>query len=292
MPLFHLGELRAFLEQHGLQAKKSLSQNFLVDGSALNRILDTADVHKGDLVVEIGPGPGTLTEGLLKRDARVLAVEKDRHLASLVPRLDPTGLLLDVVEGDALDFPYAIELAKRLPPGQRAKVVANLPYQAATALILQLLPQATLFSSIVVMVQEEVARRLTALPGGKDYGSLSLFTRFHSTPRYGFLVPSASFYPRPKVESAIVCFDLHPAASLVDEGLMFSIIRQAFNYRRKMLRGSLRSMYDKNLLEQAFAKSGFTGQERPEQLDLKDFEKLTAALGPPNEANAQKSSDR
>lgn len=284
MPLFHLGELRAFLEQHGLQAKKSLSQNFLIDGSTLNRILDTADIHEGDWVVEIGPGPGTLTEGLLKRGAHILAIEKDRLLAGLLPRLDPKGTLLEVIEGDALQFPYEQKLPERLRAGQKAKVVANLPYQAATALVLQLLPHHTLFSSIVVMVQEEVARRFTALPGGKDYGSLSLYSRFHSTPRYGFLVPSSAFYPRPKVESAIISFDLHPAVSSVDEGLLFGVIRQAFNYRRKMLRSSLRQMYGKEPLEKAFEACKFTGQERPEQLDLQAFEKLAAALGPPDEA--------
>jgi 16S rRNA (adenine1518-N6/adenine1519-N6)-dimethyltransferase len=274
MAMYKPSELRQFLDGLGIHPKKSLSQNFLIDGNIINKIVKAADVQPGDLVVEIGSGPGSLTEALLKAGARVIAVEKDNLLAKELERLGSQPQL-EVHCEDIMTFPLADTLARE---GKKAKVIANLPYHLTTPIISLLVGMRDKISSIVVMVQEEVARRFIALPGTPDYGSYSLFLRFYTNPRYAFTVSRNCFYPVPNVESAVVRLDLKEPPAVKDEERFFLMTRTAFKQRRKAMRGSLREIYTPESMMNALATIGKGPLTRPEELSLEEFLELHKKL--------------
>jgi 16S rRNA (adenine1518-N6/adenine1519-N6)-dimethyltransferase len=265
MALYKPSALRAFLEEIGASPKKSLSQNFLIDGNIIRKIVTLASVQPGDSVLEIGPGPGVLTEELLARGAHVLAVEKDRKFAAALPRLQTPDHRLTVIEGDILEQ----DLSKLLKP--KTKLVANLPYQITTPILTAFLPKREFFESITVMVQKEVAARFSALPGTKDYSSITLFVQFYSQPEYGFTVEPTCFYPPPRVKSAVVKFTLREPPPVSSEEAFFALTRRAFQQRRKMVRTSLKNTYDLASIERGLEKIGKGLQVRPENLSLADF---------------------
>lgn len=278
MPIYKPSELRQFLESLGISPKKSLSQNFLVDRNILKKIVSLADVHPGDVVLEVGPGPGSLTEILLEAGASVIAVEKDEVLAGALQRLQGNESKLEVYCEDILAFPIESCLAKNLKEGQKAKVIANLPYHVATPILTKLVELNTLISSLVIMVQEEVARRFTALPGNKAYGSLTVFLNFYCRPRYGFTVSPNCFYPPPKIHSAVVVLDLHRPPFVSDPGRFFQLTQTAFEHRRKMLRSSLRNLYDPIQVTEALSSLKINPLARPEDLSLNEFLRLFEGL--------------
>lgn len=261
-----------FLESVGVAPKKSMSQNFLIDGNITRKIVKTAQVVPGDVVLEIGPGPGSLTEELLLRGATVIAVEKDYKLAEALQRLDPSGKRLIIFKDDILKWPLEKELPKYLGEGQKAKVIANLPYHITTPILTHLVPLNSLIDTIVVMVQDEVARRFTAEAGSSEYGSITLFLSFWSAVHYAFKVGRSCFYPVPKVDSAIVTFRPAEPPYAIDPTRFFEVTRRAFEQRRKMLRSSLRDLCP-NIAE-ALAEAGLPDTVRPEELSLQDFVKL------------------
>jgi 16S rRNA (adenine1518-N6/adenine1519-N6)-dimethyltransferase len=274
MPLYKPTELLEFLESVGVKPKKSMSQNFLIDGNITRKIVKTADVQKGDVVLEIGPGPGSLTEELLLQGAKVLAVEKDFKLAEALRRLDPSGKRLFIFTDDIMRWPLKEELPKHLSEGQKVKVIANLPYHITTPILTSLVPLNDLISDIVVMVQDEVGRRFTAEVGSHEYGSITLFLNFWSKVHYAFKVGRSCFYPVPKVDSAIVSFKPEKPPYDVDPERFFEVTRRAFEQRRKMMRSSLRDLCP-NIVE-ALAAAGLSDTVRPEELSLEDFVKLFA----------------
>ncbi|MBS0647978.1 MAG: ribosomal RNA small subunit methyltransferase A [Verrucomicrobia bacterium] len=265
MALYKPSALRAFLEEIGASPKKSLSQNFLVDGNIIRKIVSLAHVQPGDFVLEIGPGPGVLTEELLARGAHVLAVEKDRKFAAALPRLQTPDHRLTVIEGDILEQ----DLSKLLKP--KTKLVANLPYQITTPILTAFLSKREFFESITVMVQKEVAARFSARPGTKDYSSITLFVQFYSQPTYGFTVEPTCFYPPPRVKSSVVKFTLQDPPPVSSEGAFFALTRRAFQQRRKMVRTSLKNDYDLASIDRGLEKIGKGLQVRPENLSLTDF---------------------
>lgn len=268
-------ELQRFLNEHGLAAKKSASQNFLIDGNIVRKILAEANVSNEDLVVEIGPGPGALTESLLETRCEVVAVEKDRDLANLLPRFAKEEKQLTVFSEDFLTFPIKHFLEQKLVTGKKAKVVANLPYHITTPILERLLPLSSLISDVVVMVQKEVADRLVALPGTKDYSSFTLFLQFYSTVRYCFTVEPSCFHPKPNVKSAIVHLTLTaPSLPRSEETAFFELTRTAFGKRRKMLRSSLKDLYSPTLIESSLEALHLNPQIRPEELSLAQFIQL------------------
>ncbi len=199
MPIYKPSELRLFLKQLGISPKKGLSQNFLIDGNIIRKIVDVSEVTPEDTILEIGPGPGSLTQALLETGGTVLAVEKDSVLARALERLVPDSPQLKVFCHDIMTFPLQQELSKVMQNGKKAKVIANLPYHLTTPIIAQLIPMRDLFSSLTIMVQDEVARRFTALPGTSDYSSFTIFLRFYTTPSYAFTVSRNCFFPAPRV---------------------------------------------------------------------------------------------
>lgn len=279
MPIYKPSELRLFLAELGIYPKKGLSQNFLIDGNIIRKIVETAKVVPGDVVLEIGPGPGSLSEALLEKGAHVVAVEKDHVLANALGRLQTPDNRLAISCHDIMDFPIEEELSKHLAPGQKAKVIANLPYHLTTPILARLITLRDTFSTLVVMVQEEVGRRFTAKPGTSEYGSFTVFLNFFSNPAYGFTVSQHCFYPEPSVQSAVVVLELKPPPTVRDEEAFFKMTRTAFSHRRKMLRASLRDLYGTETVVEALAAIQLGPTARPEELSLAQwlllFERLS-----------------
>ncbi len=273
---FKPSELMRLLGQLGITAQKKLSQNFLIDGNILRKILSAACVQKGDLVIEIGPGPGALTEALLQAGARVIAIEKDPVFASALHRLQTADQRLQVHAEDVLDFPFTAHLEGKTG----VKVVANLPYHLTTPIVERLILLHAHIDSLTVMVQKEVAERFAAKKKTPEYSSFTLFLQVYSTPRYCFTVEPTCFYPQPKVRSAVVQLSLHPPPLLPAN--FFRLTRTAFQKRRKMLRSSLKELYPSEILEQTLSQLGLNPQARPEDLSLDEFRALSAHLYPEN----------
>ncbi len=264
-------KLLAFLEELGIAPKKGLSQNFLIDSNIAHKIVDSAALSSDDLVLEIGPGPGALTELLLAKGNCVVTIEKDYVLGESLKRLNTEDNRLTVFIDDALTFTLEETFAKLLVEGKKGKIIANLPYQITSPLLAKLLPLHHLFSKMVFMVQKEVADRITAAPGSKDFSSLGVLVQFYSHPKYLFTVSHNCFFPKPKVESAVISLDLHPPPPVSSIDGFFRMTRSAFGKRRKMLTSSLSDLYDKEKLKKALLQANSYEKARPEELSLEQW---------------------
>ena len=262
-----LPPLREVIARHGLAARHSLGQHFLLDGNLTDRIVREAGDLTGRHVIEVGPGPGGLTRSLLASAAdSVTAIELDRRAIGAVTELaDVAGPRLSVVEGDALAVDYAA-----LVPAPR-QVIANLPYNVASPLLVGWLRQAALFERLTLMFQQEVAERICAEADTPAYGRLSVLAQWVCDARIVLRLPPAAFTPPPKVWSAVV--SLTPHATQPDPAVfrrMEALTAAAFGQRRKMLRGSLRGLGGEALL----ARAGIAGERRAETLSIAEFERL------------------
>lgn len=281
MAVYQPSELRSFLHQLGIFPRKGLSQNFLIDGNIIRKIVTAAAVQSQEIVLEIGPGPGALTQALLEVGTRVIAVEKDQILAQALERLQTPSQQLTVYCDDIITFPVEERLSPLLLEEKKAKVVANLPYHLTTPILTQLVPLHGLFSSLTIMVQEEVARRMTAQPGSSEYSSLSVFLRFYTEPHYAFTVSRNCFHPAPKVDSAVVVLKLRePPLAAEEASSFFQLTRTAFEHRRKMLRASLKKLYSPQLIEKGLVAIEQSPLARPEMLSLEQFLQLYHFLKP------------
>ena len=268
-----LPPLRDVIAAHGLSARKALGQNFLMDLNLTGRIARRAgDLRRCD-VLEIGPGPGGLTRALLSEGARhVVAIERDaRCLPALAEIAAAFPGRLTVLEGDALRIDPAAHLQ---PP---IRVVANLPYNVGTELLVRWLTPETwppFWSSLTLMFQKEVAERIVAAPGSKAYGRLSVLAQWRATPRIAFEIPPRAFTPPPKVTSAVVHIDRLEAPRFeADPATLSRVVALAFGQRRKMLRASLRSLGPD--IETRLAEAGIAPTERAERLSIEDFCRLS-----------------
>ncbi len=280
------------MKGHGLHTKKRLGQNFLIDPDVIRDIIAASEIGPDDLVLEIGPGPGIMTEELAKRAGRVVAVELDSDLIPMLrKRLGHYGNLA-LVNGDILEIDLTkalysdITVIREKTDGRRkAKVVANLPYYITSPVILRILENYRLFSSVTVMVQREVAERITASPGSKDYGAFTVAVQFRSMPRHVRDVPPSAFLPAPKVYSSVVRLDIldKPLVEVKDEELFFKVVRACFSQRRKTLRNNLKSIHyiagREDLLDSIFEESGIDPGRRAETLSLEEFGRLADLLG-------------
>lgn len=264
--------LREVIAKHGLMAKKSLGQHFLLDPNLLRRIASLAGDLREQTVFEIGPGPGGLTRALLETEARrIIAVEKDgRCVAALRELEEISGGRLAVIEADAMKTDLL-----RLAEGRKCSIVSNLPYNVGTPLTLKWLEEMPAYSGMTLMFQLEVANRLTASVGDKAYGRLAVAAQFCCLVEKVLDVPAAAFTPRPQVDSAVVRLtprhDKPTDLSLRD---IESVTAAAFGQRRKMLRSSLRSLGGEALLNAC----GISATSRAEELPLSDFETLARAI--------------
>jgi len=268
MPIYKPSELVQYMDLLGISPKKRLSQNFLLDGNIIHKIVELSDLKEGDVVIEIGPGPGALTEALLKTGALVIAIEKDPVLAKGLERLQTHDGKLEVYCDDILEFPLEEKLKKI---NKKAKVVANLPYHLTTPIITTLIPRNDLFSMIVVMVQEEVACRFIAKPCTKDYSSLTVFLNFYCITKYGFKVSHNCFHPKPRVDSAVVRFSLQKPPEGINEEQFFKMTRTSFGQRRKTLSKTLKELYPETSISELLKTMGKSPMCRPEELSLEEF---------------------
>lgn len=269
MGLYRPRELFDFLDAIGSKPRRALSQNFLIDQNIIDKLIQLAELSPGDTVLEIGPGPGAITEKLLATGAHVIAVEKDRKFAAELPRL-PGHLTL--IEGDFLKLDL-----KPLYASGPIKVVANLPFSITAPILTRLVPLYPHISQICVIVQKEVAERMTAPVRTKAYSALSVFMQFYSEARLAFKISPGSFTPRPRVDCAVA--DIHPRKPpLSDEEAFFRLVRTAFNFRRKQLQRSLRELYPPERVRFALQALQFSPQARPEELTASDFASLLDAL--------------
>lgn len=276
---------RAILERHGFTFKKSFGQNFLTDTNILQKIVDTAEIDKNVNVIEIGPGIGALTEFLAENAAEVMAFEIDDRL---VPILADTLRDFDnvtVVNQDILKVDLAQYIAEFKNPDLPIKVVANLPYYITTPILMHLIESGIPFSEFVVMIQKEVADRISAQPNTKAYGSLSIAVQYYMTAKVAFIVPRTVFVPAPNVDSAILKMVRReqPAVEVQDEKFFFKVTKASFVHRRKTLWNNLTSYFGKSeevktKLERALEKADLVANVRGEALDLAAFARLSDAL--------------
>jgi 16S rRNA (adenine1518-N6/adenine1519-N6)-dimethyltransferase len=283
-----LAGTKALLAAHGLAPRKARGQHFLIDARVRDRIVEAAGVGPGSTVLEVGPGTGTLTEALLLAGASVLAVELDRGLARLLQERLGGHPGLTVWVDDALRLDLAARLGGH-PDRGNIRVVANIPYYITTPLILRFLQHAELFRALVLTVQREVADRLTASPGGKAYGALTVACRYRADAQAVLRIPCGAFHPAPEVESRLVRLDLlpRPRIETADPGHLFHVVRAAFGQRRKTLRNALRQAgWPAAQVETALAAAAIAGSRRGETLSLEEFGGLAAAL-PAGEPGAE-----
>ena len=274
----------AVLQKYNFTFQKKFGQNFLIDTHVLDKIIRSAEITKEDMVLEIGPGIGTMTQYLACAAGKVIAVEIDK---ALIPILEDT---LDgyenvqIINDDVLKVDLA-KLAEEENGGRPIKVVANLPYYITTPIIMGLFENHVPLKSITVMVQKEVADRMQVGPGTKEYGALSLAVQYYASPYIVANVPPNCFMPRPKVGSAVIRLDRYekPPVKVEDEKLMFRIIRASFNQRRKTLVNGLKNSpeldFTKEQIEAAVEKIGKGVSVRGEVLSLEEFAALSNFLG-------------
>lgn len=276
---------RAILERHGFTFKKSFGQNFLTDTNILQKIVDTAEIDKGVNVIEIGPGIGALTEFLAENAAEVMAFEIDDRL---IPILADTLARFDnvqVVNQDILKDDLQTQIQAFKNPDLPIKVVANLPYYITTPILMHLIESKIPFAEFVVMIQKEVADRISAMPNTKAYGSLSIAVQYYMTAKVSFIVPRTVFVPAPNVDSAILKMVRRdqPVVSVQDEDFFFRVSKVAFVHRRKTLWNNLTSHFGKSedtkaKLEKALEIAKIKPSIRGEALSIPDFASLADAL--------------
>lgn len=280
--LASLATVRALLRRYGIRPRKRWGQNFLINPGILEKIVAAAEISPADTVVEIGPGIGALTARLTALAGRVVAIEIDRSLVALLKERFSACPNLFLVEGDALkaDFDALIRAAGGTLP---YKVVANLPYYVTTPLLTRLLNTNFTVRLLVVMVQKEVALRLVARPGTKEYGSLSVLAQYRSEAELVAVVSRGSFFPAPAVDSAVVKLRLRsaPPVAVPDEGLFFRVVRAAFGQRRKTLLNALAGAglgRGRQEWEAVLKQAGIDPQRRGETLDLAAFAAIARVL--------------
>lgn len=265
--------------------RRHLGQNFLYDTSILRRIIQTAHLSTDDLVVEIGPGPGIMTKMLAERVRKVIAVELDEQLFQKLGTTLSEHPNIELIHEDALRYRY-----EELP---EFKVVANIPYYITTPIIFRLLElqrpqQADIIGdgdshkknlqSMTLTVQKEVAERIVASPGGKDYGVLSVMVQYHARPSLKFIIPKQSFRPAPRVDSAVIHMKIleQPSVVVRDKTAFDLIVKTAFSHRRKMLSNALRNLRDDS--KALLSKAGIDGSRRPETLSIEEYAHLADVM--------------
>lgn len=274
-----MGSIRKELKEYGFIPKKGWGQHFLTDRNTINRIIQTAQVESEDVVLEVGPGSGEMTFALARIAKKVIAIEIDSKLVGILKKKMEDHLNVEVIEGDILKVDFHPFLDQE---GQPLKVVANLPYQISTPLVFCLIEARKVFSNLTLMLQKEVAERMVAPSGGKNYGPLSIFVQQISNPSIRFLIKPNAFYPPPKVESAVVYIDWkeRPLVSLRDEEWFKRVVKGCFCYRRKTLINALKhsGLFLPEGIEARMEKIGIDPKRRPETLTILEFKHLAEVV--------------
>ena len=277
MNLCDYDSIRELLARHGFHFSKSMGQNFLIDPAVPAAIADASEADKGCGVLEIGPGIGPLTAELAARAGRVVSVELDKALLPVLAETMAPYSNVEIVPGDVMKLDLA-KLAEEKLSGLRPIVCANLPYNITTPVLTKLV-ETPCFESITVMIQKEVAERLGAEPGNKDYGAITLSINYYSDANIVMTVPASCFMPRPNVDSAVIRMDIYdkPPVATKDEVKMFKVIKAAFSQRRKTLVNSVSSSTDiaKETILKSLNEMGLSESVRGETLSLEQFAELS-----------------
>ncbi|MBP2032313.1 16S rRNA (adenine1518-N6/adenine1519-N6)-dimethyltransferase [Clostridium algifaecis] len=269
--------IRDIVNKYGFRFSKKLGQNFLIDDSVLEDILDSSNVSNKDLIIEIGPGVGTLTRELLKRAEVVYAVELDLNLIPILQEELKDFSNFKLIHGDALKVDFNEIIGDR----DNVKFVANLPYYVTTPIISRILNENYNFKSLTIMIQKEVGERIASDPGCKEYGALSILVQYYCNVHIVRRVSPSSFIPSPKVDSIVINMEKlnEPRVKVKDKNLFFKIVRFSFNMRRKTLWNALKSLkMSKTDMELAFEKSNIDPKRRGETLSIKEFGKLSDCI--------------
>ncbi|RCX18297.1 dimethyladenosine transferase [Anaerobacterium chartisolvens] len=282
-----MDNIKGIIRKNNIRLTKALGQNFLNDEGIVNRIVDAADVGKEDVVIEIGPGIGSMTHELCKRAGEVFAVEIDARLIPVLAQNLKGFSNLHIINNDVMKLDLKRDIISLLSPERKpeaVKVAANLPYYITTPIIMKLLEENPGIDSMVFMVQKEVAERMTAAPGGKDYGALSLAVQYYSRPRAVFDVPPHCFIPQPGVYSTVIRLDIFktPPVTVKSEELFFKIVKAAFGQRRKTLLNALSNSgclaQGKQDIRQVLEDTGIGESRRGETLSIEQFAQLSNAF--------------
>lgn len=261
------------VDKYGFKFSKSLGQNFLIDDTVLYDIVNGAEVGENDLVIEIGPGVGTLTRVLLEKAKKVCSIELDSRLIPILSEELKEYSNFQLIHEDALK----VDFNKIIGEEKSVKVVANLPYYVTTPIISNLIMGGYNFKSLTIMIQKEVAERLDAKPGCKEYGALTLLVQYFCNTKILRKVSPGCFIPSPKVDSMVIRLDRTetPKVYVEDEKLFFRVVRDAFSMRRKTLWNGLKNMgLDKEKLQNAFDKANIDPKRRGETLSIEEFSNL------------------
>ncbi|MCR5293532.1 MAG: 16S rRNA (adenine(1518)-N(6)/adenine(1519)-N(6))-dimethyltransferase RsmA [Eubacterium sp.] len=268
------------IKKYNFTFQKKFGQNFLIDDHVIAKIIAAAEITKEDTVLEIGPGMGNLTQHLAENAGKVYAVEIDKKLIPILHETLSSYENVEIIEGDILKTDIGA-----LTEGKKLKIVANLPYYITTPIIMSLLEGHVPAESITVMVQKEVAERMAAGPGTKDYGALSLAVQYYSEPYLAANVPPNCFIPRPAVGSAVIRMKIHeePPVQVKDEKFMFKLIKASFGERRKTLQNGIYNFPELDITKEAVADAlnsmGLDERIRGEKLTLEEFARLSDILG-------------
>lgn len=279
--MFSPPQIKKIIKENNLHILKRLGQNFLIDKNIRDKIVAICGIKKEDIVLEIGPGLGALTESILPLSKRLIAVEKDKGLSIFLKGLLGTDQNLEVIDRDILDYDIACLYKEHK---KIIKVIGNLPFYITSPVIFYLIKYKEYIDSAFITVQKEVAERIISKPGGRDYGLLSCSVQYHCQPKILMRVSKTCFFPRPEVDASLVKLNIRkePAVKVKNELLFFKIIKAAFNLRRKTLFNALSQSpilkIDKGALKNAFDKLGFDFKVRGEKLSLQQFALLSEEL--------------
>lgn len=278
---------KAILEKYGFSFKKSLGQNFLIDPNILTRIVDHANISEDTGTIEIGPGIGALTEHLARRSKKVVAFEIDQRLLPILNETLSPYSNVEIIHSDVLKADVKTVIEEKFTDVNDIMVVANLPYYVTTPIIMKLLEEKLPIRGIVVMLQKEVADRISAKPGTKDYGSLSIAVQYYTTAEIVMTVPKTVFVPQPNVDSAIIRLTVRdqPAAEMKDEDFFFQVIKASFAQRRKTILNNLTNQLPlgkekKEAIVTALNSAHIEPGRRGETLTIEEFARLSDKLLP------------
>ncbi len=284
-PLLKPTYIRSLFESSGFKPKKMWGQNFMISPHAIELLIDSSHLKKEDVVIEIGPGLGVLTRELLQRCQHVVSVERDPALPELLkPHVELWKDKFTLIEDDFLKVDlkkiFDLALQKKGKKGN-VRIISNLPYSVTTPVFEKVLESKLPFESMTVTVQEELANRIVAKPGGKECGSLTIFMQFHAHPEITGKIKPAAFYPVPKVGSVVLDLQFYsdPPVAVKDPELFFKVVRTAFGKRRKMLRNNLQDLpFSPEQILQALKEAGIADTRRPETLSINEFALLANAF--------------
>lgn len=275
---------KEIINRHGFSFKKSLGQNFLIDQNILGKIVEAANLDQSKGTLEVGPGIGALTEKLAQSAKKVTAVEIDQRLLPILEEVLEPYPHVDVIHGDVLKLDLPSLFASQFKDVDGVSVVANLPYYVTTPILMKLLEEKLPLENIVVMIQKEVAERMAASPGGKDYGSLSIAVQYYSEPELVCIVPPSVFIPQPNVASAVIKLRVRktPPVQVDNEAFMFEVVQSSFAQRRKTIANNLKTRFfageGREQLEKLLAEANIEPTRRAETLSIEEFAKLSNIL--------------